>query len=186
MDFLQTLSPAVGALLIFFLRLINYSMDTLRIMLTMRDKKLLSWVLGFFESILFVVVMGAVLNDLDDVLKIAAYAGGFATGNVVGMLIEKRLAIGYSHISIISREQGKQIAGVLREHDFAVTEIPAQGRDGKVTLLNCSVQRKLSADVERLALELDPEAFITCTTPRFSECSLGSSSFQRNRRQKPR
>lgn len=161
MDFLQTLSPAVGALLIFFLRLINYSMDTLRIMLTMRDKKLLSWVLGFFESILFVVVMGAVLNDLDDVLKIAAYAGGFATGNVVGMLIEKRLAIGYSHISIISREQGKQIAGVLREHDFAVTEIPAQGRDGKVTLLNCSVQRKLSADVERLALELDPEAFIT-------------------------
>jgi len=161
LDFLQTLSPAVGALLIFFLRLINYSMDTLRIMLTMRDKKLLSWVLGFFESILFVVVMGAVLNDLDDVLKIAAYAGGFATGNVVGMLIEKRLAIGYSHISIISREQGKQIAGVLREHDFAVTEIPAQGRDGKVTLLNCSVQRKLSADVERLALELDPEAFIT-------------------------
>ncbi len=161
MDFLQTLSPAVGALLIFFLRLINYTMDTLRIMLTMRDKKLLSWVLGFFESILFVVVMGAVLNDLDDVLKIAAYAGGFATGNVVGMLIEKRLAIGYSHISIISREQGKQIAGVLREHDFAVTEIPAQGRDGKVTLLNCSVQRKLSADVERLALELDPEAFIT-------------------------
>jgi len=98
---------------------------------------------------------------LDDVMKIAAYAGGFATGNVVGMLIEKRLAIGYSHISIISREQGKQIAGVLREHDFAVTEIPAQGRDGKVTLLNCSVQRKLSADVERLALELDPEAFIT-------------------------
>lgn len=161
MDFLQTLSPAVGALLIFFLRLINYTMDTLRIMLTMRDKKLLSWVLGFFESILFVVVMGAVLNDLDDVLKIAAYAGGFATGNVVGMLIEKRLAIGYSHISIISRERGKQIAGVLREHDFAVTEIPAQGRDGKVTLLNCSVQRKLSADVERLALELDPEAFIT-------------------------
>lgn len=161
MDFLQTVSPAVGALLIFFLRLINYTMDTLRIMLTMRDKKLLSWVLGFFESILFVVVMGAVLNDLDDVMKIAAYAGGFATGNVVGMLIEKRLAIGYSHISIISREQGKQIAGVLREHDFAVTEIPAQGRDGKVTLLNCSVQRKLSADVERLALELDPEAFIT-------------------------
>ena len=161
MDFLQTLSPAVGALLIFFLRLINYTMDTLRIMLTMRDKKLLSWVLGFFESILFVVVMGAVLNDLDDVMKIAAYAGGFATGNVVGMLIEKRLASGYSHISIISREQGKQIAGVLREHDFAVTEIPAQGRDGKVTLLNCLVQRKLSADVERLALELDPEAFIT-------------------------
>ena len=161
MDFLQNATPIVGALLVFFLRLINYTMDTLRIMLTMRDKKALAWILGFFESILFVVVMGAVLNDLDNVLKVVAYAGGFATGNVVGMLIEKRLAIGYSHISIISRGFGKEIAQALRAHDFAVTEIPAYGRDGKVALLNCSVQRKLAADVEKLALELDPEAFIT-------------------------
>ncbi len=161
MNFLQNFSPVVGALLIFFLRLINYAMDTLRIMLTMRDKKALSWILGFFESILFVVVMGAVLDDLDNVLKVVAYAGGFATGNVVGMLIEKRLAIGYSHISIISRSLGKEIAQALRAHDFAVTEIPAYGRDGKVTLLNCSVQRKLSSDIEKLALEQDPEAFIT-------------------------
>ncbi len=161
MNFLQNFSPVVGALLIFFLRLINYAMDTLRIMLTMRDKKALSWILGFFESILFVVVMGAVLDDLDNVLKVVAYAGGFATGNVVGMLIEKRLAIGYSHISIISRGLGKEIAQALRAHDFAVTEIPAYGRDGKVALLNCSVQRKLSSDIEKLALEQDPEAFIT-------------------------
>jgi len=161
MNFLQNVTPIVGALLIFFLRLINYTMDTLRIMLTMRDKKTLSWVLGFFESILFVVVMGAVLDDLDNVLKVVAYAGGFATGNVVGMIIEKRLAIGYSHISIISRGMGKEIAQTLRTHDFAVTEIPAYGRDGKVALLDCSVQRKLAADVEKLTLEQDPGAFIT-------------------------
>ena len=161
MVFLQNLSPLVGALLIFLLRMINFAMDTLRIMLTMRNKKLLSWILGFFESILFVVVMGAVLDDLDNVLKVVAYAGGFATGNVVGMLIEKRLAIGYSHISIISREKGREIAEALRAHDFAVTEIPAFGRDGKVALLNCSVQRKLAADVEKFALDQDPEAFIT-------------------------
>jgi uncharacterized protein YebE (UPF0316 family) len=72
MNFLQNFSPVVGALLIFFLRLINYAMDTLRIMLTMRDKKALSWILGFFESLLFVVVMGAVLDDLDNVLKVVA------------------------------------------------------------------------------------------------------------------
>lgn len=161
MNFLQNLTPLVGALMIFLLRMINFAMDTLRIMLTMRDKKALSWILGFFESILFVVVMGAVLDDLDNVLKVVAYAGGFATGNVVGMLIEKRLAIGYSHVSIISRGLGKEIAQALRAHDFAVTEIPAYGRDGKVTLLNCSVQRKLSSDIEKLALEQDPEAFIT-------------------------
>lgn len=161
MGFLQNLTPLLGALMIFLLRMINFAMDTLRIMLTLRNKKLLAWILGFLESILFVVVMGAVLDDLDNWLKVAAYAGGFATGNVVGMLIEKRLAIGYSHVSIISRGLGKEIAQALRAHDFAVTEIPAYGRDGKVALLNCSVQRKFAVDVERLTLEQDPEAFIT-------------------------
>ena len=77
MDFLLNLSPVLGALLIFFLRLINYTMDTLRIMLTMRNKKLLSWILGFFESILFVVVMGAVLETWIPP-QVIAYAGGFA------------------------------------------------------------------------------------------------------------
>jgi len=120
-DFL-TISPWLGALIIFVLRVINIAMDTLRVMLTMRNMKGISWILGFFETILFVIAMGAVLDNLNNILYIVAYSAGFATGNVVGMEIEKRLALGYSHISIISRAHGKEIAQALRENDFAVTE----------------------------------------------------------------
>jgi uncharacterized protein YebE (UPF0316 family) len=92
-DFL-TISPWLGALIIFVLRVINIAMDTLRVMLTMRNMKGISWVLGFFETILFVIAMGAVLDNLNNILYIVAYSAGFATGNVVGMEIEKRLALG--------------------------------------------------------------------------------------------
>lgn len=154
-------SAWLGALAIFALRVINITMDTLRFMLTMRGKQAISWILGFVESILFIVVMGAVLEDLNNILNIIAYAAGFATGNVIGMAVEKRLAIGYSHISIVSKQNGIAMAEVLRSKDFAVTEIPARGRDGTVSLLNCSVRRKDIKEIEKIALEVDPQAFIT-------------------------
>ena len=157
------LSPIawLGALGIFVLRVLNIAIDTLRFMLTMRGKRGISWILGFIESVLFVVVIGSVINDLNNILNIIGYSAGFATGTVVGMAIEKRLAIGYVHLNIISRQKGANLADTLRNANYAVTEIPALGKDGAVSLLDCSIRRKDMKDIEQLILEADPDAFIT-------------------------
>jgi len=157
------LSPIawLGAFGIFVLRVLNIAIDTLRFMLTMRGKRGISWILGFIESVLFVVVIGSVINDLNNILNIIGYSAGFATGTVVGMAIEKRLAIGYVHLNIISRQKGANLADTLRNANYAVTEIPAIGKDGAVSLLDCSIRRKDMKDIEQLILEADPDAFIT-------------------------
>ena len=157
------LSPIawLGAFGIFVLRVLNIAIDTLRFMLTMRGKRGISWVLGFIESVLFVVVIGSVINDLNNILNIIGYSAGFATGTVVGMAIEKRLAIGYVHLNIISRQKGANLADTLRNANYAVTEIPAIGKDGAVSLLDCSIRRKDMKDIEQLILEADQDAFIT-------------------------
>lgn len=153
---------AVGtAILIFSVRVLSISMDTVRFMLTMRGKRGIAWILGFLESVLFVLTVGAVLNDMSNVLYIIGYAAGYATGNVVGIRIERKLAIGYSHVSVISKTKGVEVAQALRENDFAVTEIPAQGKDGPVCLNDLSVRRKDIGTVEKIIQETDPEAFIT-------------------------
>ena len=77
-----------------------------------------------------------------------AYAAGFATGNVIGMAIEKRLAIGFAHIKVVSKAKGTEIADALRESDYAVTEIAARGKDGMVSLLDINVRRKLIKNAE--------------------------------------
>ena len=156
-----TWQTVATALLIFVVRVISISMDTLRFMLTMRGKQGIAWVLGFFESVLFVLTVGAVLNDMSNFLYIIGYAAGFATGNVVGMHIERKIAIGYSHLSVISKTQGEEIVNALRNNDFAVTEIPAQGKDGSVTIGDLSVRRKDIAAVEKIIQDIDPDAFIT-------------------------
>jgi uncharacterized protein YebE (UPF0316 family) len=156
------LSPLawLGALGIFALRVSDMTLDTLRLLFVVRGKKGISWVLGFFQSLIFVIAITSVLKNLENPLNIIGYAAGFATGNVFGMLIESRLAVGHVKLSIVSSARGAILAETLREAGFAVTEIPARGKDGMVSMLSVSVKRKDVARVEKFVREKDGEAFV--------------------------
>jgi len=158
---LLSIPSNVMPLVIFGLRVIDMSLDTLRVLFVIRGRKGLAWVLGFFQSTLWVIAITSVLSNLDNILNIIGYAGGFATGIVVGMTIEERLAIGHGNLRIISPRKGSAITEQLREAGFGVTELPGRGRDGMVTILDVSVQRKDIADVRKLVDNTDPDAFIT-------------------------
>jgi uncharacterized protein YebE (UPF0316 family) len=151
----------LSALLIFILRVSDMTLDTLRVLFVMRGKKRIAWILGFFQSAIFVLAIGKVLTQLDNPLNIIGYAAGFATGNVVGMYIEERIAIGHVLINVISPRRGSAITNHLRQNGYAVTELSARGKDGMVSMINCSVLRKQVDTVRTLVNEIDPEAFIT-------------------------
>ncbi len=151
----------LSALLIFTLRIIDVSMATLRLLMVMRGRKGLAWIFGFFQAFVFIIAIGAVLTNIGNWQNLIAYAAGFATGSVVGMLVEERLAIGFTHLRIISSRRGNKVAEHLRSAGFAVTEIPARGKDGTVTLLNCSVRRKRVSLIRRLVEEIDADAMVT-------------------------
>jgi len=156
------LSPIawLGALGIFALRVSDMTLDTLRLLFVVRGKKGISWVLGFFQSVIFVIAITSVLQNLDNPLNIIGYAAGFATGNVVGMLIEERLAVGHVKVSIVSSARGASLAESLRTAGFAVTEIPARGKDGMVSMLSVSIRRKDVHRVEKCVREEDAGAFV--------------------------
>jgi uncharacterized protein YebE (UPF0316 family) len=153
--------PWIGALVIFGLRVLNMTLDTLRMLFLLRGKKALSWGAGFLVSLIYVLLLTSVLSNLNNLLYILAYAAGFATGGVVGMWIEERLAIGFTNIQVVSPRRGAVMAQKLRENGFAVTEIPARGKDGMVSMLSLSVRRKEVLSVEEIINECDEAAFIT-------------------------
>jgi len=161
MQFILTPEAFLGALLIFVLRIGDMSLDTIRVLFVVRGRKGLAWGLGFFQSLIFVIAISSVLSKLDNFLTVLGYAGGFATGNVVGMLIEERLAVGHIHFTIMSSTRGASITEKLRASGFAVTEIPARGKNGTVFVLHVDVTRRDKDNVETVVLETDPEAFIT-------------------------
>jgi uncharacterized protein YebE (UPF0316 family) len=161
MDLILTPEALLLAAIIFALRALNQSMDTIRILVMMRGRKLVAWLLGFTQSVIFILTLGRVINDLDNLLNIFVYAAGFASGNVFGIWLEGRLAFGYFNVRIVSPRRGTTIVERLREEGYAVTEIPARGKDGAVSLLNASVRRRDVHKIRKIVEEVDENAFIT-------------------------
>ena len=151
----------IGAGVIFLLRVMDMTLDTLRVLMVMRGKKGIAWGLGFFQAAIFILAITRVLSNLNNPLNVIGYAAGFATGNVVGMWIEERLAIGHIHLSIFSPRRGAALVERLRTDGYAVTELSGRGKDGMVSLLHCNILRKNVERVNRIVKEVDEEAFIT-------------------------
>jgi uncharacterized protein YebE (UPF0316 family) len=151
----------IGAGVIFLLRVMDMTLDTLRVLMVMRGRKGIAWGLGFFQAAIFILAITRVLSNLNNPLNVIGYAAGFATGNVVGMWIEERLAIGHIHLSIFSPRRGSALVERLRTDGYAVTELSGRGKDGMVSLLHCNILRKNVERVNRIVKEVDEEAFIT-------------------------
>ena len=151
----------IGTMVIFGFRVLNMTLDTLRMLFMLRGKKTLSWITGFMVSLIYVLLLTSILSNLNTPLYILAYAAGFATGGVVGIWIEERMAIGFTHIQIISSRRGVVLAQKLRDSGYGVTEIPARGKDGMVSVLDLSIRRNQVADLEKIINECDENAFVT-------------------------
>jgi len=155
------------ALLIFALRIIDTTFATIRVLFVARGRRLLAWVFGFFQALVYVFAISSVLSNLERWYSMLAYAAGFATGVAVGITIEGRLAVGHTHLTIISPLRSAMIAEALRAAGFAVTEVPARGKDGTVGLLICNINRRDFQQAANVVKAVDSEAFITAerTTP---------------------
>jgi uncharacterized protein YebE (UPF0316 family) len=167
MEALDALFAGVyGPFIIFCLRVVDVSMSTIRILLAVRGYKLVVPIIGFFEVLVWVFAVGNAIRFLDSGWHLLGYASGFAVGNVVGLLIEERLAIGYATIRVVSTHAGVEMADALRNIGFGVTEFGGQGRDGRVEIVYTVCMRR---DIARVLDEIeswDRQAFITVEEPR--------------------
>ena len=158
---LPTSSVLTTSLLIFTLRVGNIALDTLRVMLVVQRKRVLSALVGFCQALMWIVVIKSVLDNLENFYSIAAYAGGFSAGILVGMALEERLAIGFSHVRIVTVQNTHQISAALRAAGYGVTEYIGHGKDGRVLEVNVIAKRRDLANIEEIASTIDPKCFIT-------------------------
>lgn len=151
----------LAGLFVFVMRLIDMSLDTLRLLFMMRGRKLLSGLIGAAQAAVFILAVSAVLTGPLNVFTVAGYALGFGSGVIVGMFAEERLAIGYAMLRVYSPASGRAIAEALRQAGHAATEIEARGKDGQMTVVNIVVARRQVNAVRALIDGVDASAFVT-------------------------
>lgn len=162
----ELLAGPAGPFLIFFLRITDVSMATVRMLLMVRNKKLLVPILAFFEVCIWVFAVATVVQHLSSPWHLLGYAGGYATGNIVGMAIEERLAMGLATVRTMVKTGGAELASALRSNGFAVTEMTGIGRDGPVEVLYSVLRRRRVAPYVRMVDEAAPDSFVVVDEPR--------------------
>jgi len=163
----QTFTLIVLPVLIFLSRVCDVTMGTVRVILVGRGHRYLAPLFGFFEVLIWLIVIGKVMQNLDNWMCYAAYAGGFAMGNFVGICIEEKLAMGTFMIRVITQKQSSELIRSLNEAGYGATNTPAQGARGPVNVIYCVIHRgELSAVVE-LIRRFSPNAFYTIQDIRF-------------------
>jgi uncharacterized protein YebE (UPF0316 family) len=155
-----------GALLIFFLRIIDVSCDTMRVIFAIRGKRAIAAALGFVQALVWIFAVANAVKHLNSVLHVLGYAGGYAMGTYIGVSLERAIAYGVATVRIVTKRAGLGIAAALREQGYGVTESHGVGRDGAVDVLNSVVQRRHLEDVLAVVTAMDDEAFVTVDEPR--------------------
>jgi uncharacterized protein YebE (UPF0316 family) len=149
-----------GALLIFGLRVIDVSIDTIRIMASVRGRRWTATLLGFVESSVFIIALAQVIRPPMHPLQMLGYAAGFAVGTLVGTTIGRRTSSRYLLMRVLSREHGEAICEKLRAGGFAVTVIPGEGMEGPVPLLFTLLKRSRADEALALVKSESEQAFV--------------------------
>jgi uncharacterized protein YebE (UPF0316 family) len=146
-------------LLIFFARIVDVTLGTLRIVFISKGDKKIAPALGFLEVLIWLVAITQVMQNLSNVASYLAWAGGFATGNFLGLRIEQKLALGQMVVRVITVDSAHQLIDRLKGHGYRLTCVDARGTRGKVNLLFMIVKRKKLAHVLDIIREYNPQAF---------------------------
>jgi len=157
--------PLWGPILIFCLRIVDVSLDTMRVIFLVRGKRTMAALLGFGMALVWIIAVGNAMKHLDSVWHVLGYAAGFATGNVVGITIDRAVAFGLTQLRIVSKHGGVEIAEALRERGYGATEFSGFGRDGSVEIVESVVQRAHVDEALAIVEQFDPNAFVTIEDP---------------------
>jgi len=149
----------VIALNIFFARVCDVGLGTIRHVMIIRGKKHYAFGIAFFEALIWVYAISRLISTVQDPLSSVAFALGFASGTFVGMTIEGLFKIGEQVIRIFSRK-GDLVADKLREKGYRVTVFEGNGRDGIVKLLFVQAKRRNASKITSIVRETDPASFV--------------------------
>ena len=150
-------------ILIFIARVLDVSLGTVRVIFVSKGLKYIAPFIGFFEILIWLLAIGQIMTNLKNQNPVCyiAYAGGFATGNFVGMMIAEKLSLGVVLLRVVTQRDSGQLIRSLSSREYGVTSIDGQGVQGKVQIIFTIIPRKEIRNVIEIVKKFNPRAFYT-------------------------
>ena len=161
------LSNAYGMVaIILVINIVYVSLSTIRMILTLKGRRYIAAFVSMFEIVMYILGLGLVLDNLNEIQNILAYAIGFAIGVVVGTKIEEKLALGYITVNVVSSNPDIEFTRKLRDEGYGVTSWFSYGMDGDRLSMQILTPRKYELRLYETIKTIDPKAFIISYEPK--------------------
>ena len=155
-------------IIIFLSRIADVSLGTLRITMVSRGYKIESALLGFFEVLIWVIVVAQLLGNLTHWVNYVAYAAGFSAGTFIGLYIEEKMKVGTVLVRIITLNKSIELIEALKEVGVAITSVDAKGGFNDVKVIFSVLKRKKLNQIWGIVKDVDPEAFFSTEDVKYS------------------
>lgn len=154
---------------IFFVRVLDVALGTIRTVMTVKGKNLLATIIGFIEvTIWFLVVKDALNSDSNSMWIVFSYAGGFAIGTYLGGILSKRFIRGKLNVQIIVNKDNNDLIGVLRENGYAISVMKAKGyKDSNKLLLFMEIDSYHLQELDEMVKSHDEKAFMVVNETKY-------------------
>ena len=144
-------------------RIIDVSLGTVRMLLTVKDKNLLSAIIGFVEVyIWFLVVKDALNNSSNSMIIGVFYALGFAIGTYLGGVLSKIFTLNsIITVQAIIPKKNSNVVDILRKEGYAVSVLSVSGyKNEDKLLLFIEIRFNSLKKVRDIINKIDNSAFI--------------------------
>ncbi|TFD98104.1 DUF2179 domain-containing protein [Jeotgalibacillus salarius] len=152
--------------IIFSINIFYVTFFTIRMILTLKGYRYYAAGVSMVEVVIYVVGLGLVLDNLNEIQNLIAYALGYGLGVIIGMKIEEKLALGYITVNVITTDNGLELPRKLRELGYGVTDWEANGLEGDRFAMQILTPRKYELKLYDRIKEIDPKAFMISYEPK--------------------
>ena len=159
-------NAVVMVVIILLVNVVYVSMFTIRMILTLKGRRFVAAFVSMFEIVVYIFGLGLVLDNLNEIQNVIAYALGYGIGVVVGSMIEEKLALGYITVNVISGNPDLSFTRQLRDKGYGVTSWSAYGMDGDRLAMQILTPRKYELKLYEDIKTIDPKAFIISYEPK--------------------
>lgn len=158
-DIFQTIG--IG-LLIMAARMVDVTIGTLRVISVIDGRMKTSFLLGFLEVVVWLSVISLTLDKIqENPLLGVFFALGFSTGNVLGIVVERRIPLGNLTLRVVGDDEVRVLAARLHDIGLRTTLLKGEGRGGERNMLFCFMPKRALGKVMPILKPMREKLFYT-------------------------
>ena len=148
---------------IFFARILDVSLGTVKTVFSVRGKVLKAGVLAFIEIFIWFLVAREALNtDYDSIWIVISYAGGFTASSIIGTFISSRFVNTLISVEVTTSKATIENINRIRDEGFGVSVVNTTSSydDANNNILFITLNSRNLDHLKEILQKIDPQAFI--------------------------